>query len=263
MGITHSPSIVVDKLVLYYDAANPKSYSGIGTAINNIGPNETYKAYIAGSLFSYSSTERAFVNNTAGNNTNFTDGIYIDGLNYVTGSADAFSNMTIECWCNSKSASSGNSQDHRIILSYDRSAVFRFSIGFDGAAAAAGKPSLQWMNNNSIIDNWADTYSGDLRDDQWHQVGVTFTTSAVKYYVDGVNVDTHTGSWSPLSNHAETETPRYGWIGNGSEAATPGTSINPPGLFYGSISNLKYYYKTLSDVEMKQNFEAFRGRFGL
>ena len=183
--------------------------------------------------------EKAFVNNTAGGASNITDGIYIDGLNYVTGSGDAFSNMTIECWCKSKSSSSGNTYDHRIILSYDRSAVFRFSIGFDGASAAAGKPSLQWMNNNNILDNYADTYSGDLRDDQWHQVGVTFTTSAVKYYVDGVNVDTHTGSWSPLSNHAESETPRYGWIGNGSEATTAGGQINPPGLFYGSIANLK------------------------
>ena len=117
------------------------------------------------------------------------------------------------------------------------------------------------MNNSTIIDNWADTYSGDLRDDEWHQVGVTFTTSAVKYYVDGVNVDTHTGSWSPMTNHAESETPRYGWIGNGSEAATPGTSINPPGLFYGSIANLKYYYKTLSDAEMQQNYNALKHRF--
>ena len=100
-----------------------------------------------------------------------------------------------------------------------------------------------------------------MRDDEWHQVGVTFTTSAVKYYVDGVNVDTHTGSWSPMTNHVESETPRYGWIGNGSEAATPGTSINPPGLFYGSIANLKYYYKTLSDAEMQQNYNALKHRF--
>ena len=254
-------TVVTENIVLHYDAANVDSYPGIGITINNLGPNQSYKAYIAGSLFSYSSNPKAFVNNTAGNNSNYTDGIYIDGLNYVTGSGDAFSNMSIECWCNLKSGSSGNANDHRIILSYDRSAVFRFSIGFDGNSAAAGKPSLQWMNNSTIIDNWADTYGGDLRDDEWHQVGVTFTTSAVKYYVDGVNVDTHTGSWSPMTNHAETETPRYGWIGNGSEAATPGTSINPPGLFYGSIANLKYYYKTLSDAEMQQNYNALKHRF--
>lgn len=254
-------TVVTDNIVLHYDAANVESYSGVGTVINNLGPNKSYKAYIAGSNFSYSSNPKAFVNNTAGGASNLTDGIYIDGLNYVTGSGDAFSNMTIECWCNSKSSSSGNTYDHRIILSYDRSAVFRFSIGFDGASAAAGKPSLQWMDNTNIIDNYADTYSGDLRDDQWHQVGVTFTTSAIKYYVDGVNVDTHTGSWSPMTNHAESETPRYGWIGNGSEASTPGTNINPPGLFYGSIASLKYYYKTLSDAEMKQNYDALKNRF--
>ena len=124
MSTRYNPRIITDNIVLHYDAANVKSYSGIGTAINNLGPNETYKSYIAGSNFSYSSTEKAFVNNTAGGASNFTDGIYIDGLNYVTGSGDAFSNMTIECWCKSKSSSSGNTHDHRIILSYDRSAVF-------------------------------------------------------------------------------------------------------------------------------------------
>ena len=103
-------SVVTDNIVLHYDAANVDSYSGIGTVINNLGPNKSYKAYIKGSLFNYSSNPKAFVNNTAGNNSNYTDGIYIEGLNYVTGSADAFSNMTIECWCNSKSASSGKGQ---------------------------------------------------------------------------------------------------------------------------------------------------------
>ena len=50
--------------------------------------------------------------------------------------------MTIECWCKSKSGSSGNTNDARIIVSFDRSAVFRFSIGFDGDASAADKAAL-------------------------------------------------------------------------------------------------------------------------
>ena len=268
MSTIYNTSIVRDNLILHYDAANVKSYPGSGAIINNLAPNKTYGARIAGSNITFSSSEKAF-SNTASAANNVTDGIYIEGLNYVNGSGDAVSNMTVECWCKSKSGSSGSTGDQRIILSFDRSAVFRFSIGADGAsisAGAAGKPSLMWVNgtNDNIIDNYADTYSGDLRDDKFHQVAVTFTTSAVKYYIDGICVDTHTGSWSALSNHTgETETPRFGWIGNGSEAETAGGVINPPGLFYGSIANFKYYYKTLSDVEMKQNFDALKGRFGI
>ena len=269
MSTIYNTSIVRDNLILHYDAANVKSYPGSGAIINNLAPNKTYGARIAGSNITFSSSEKAFSNNTAGGASNVTDGIYIEGLNYVNGSADAVSNMTVECWCKSKSGSSGSTGDQRIILSFDRSAVFRFAIGADGAsisAGAAGKPSLMWVNgtNDNIIDNYADTYSGDLRDNKFHQVAVTFTTSRVKYYIDGICVDTHTGSWSALSNHTgEPETPRFGWIGNGSEAVTAGGDINPPGLFYGSIANFKYYYKTLSDVEMKQNFDALKGRFGI
>ena len=264
MGIAHYPSIVLDKLVLYYDAANSKSYSGSGVIINNLSENSNYNARIRGSRVTFSASQKAF--EYTGTSDSSDSGIYIEGLNYVTGSADAFSNMTVECWCKSNSAPRDSDGDQRIILSFDRSAVFRFAIGADASSIrtqARGKPSLQWMNNTSVIDNYADTYSGDLRDDQWHQVGVTFTRTAVKYYVDGVNVDTHTGSWSPLSNHSENETPRYGYIGNGSEATSAGGGIAPGDLFFGFISNLKYYYKTLSDAEMKQNFEALKGRFGI
>jgi hypothetical protein len=36
MGLGHSPKIVTSGLVLYLDAANPKSYPGSGTTINNL-----------------------------------------------------------------------------------------------------------------------------------------------------------------------------------------------------------------------------------
>ena len=145
MSTIYNTSIVRDNLILHYDAANVKSYPGSGAIINNLAPNKTYGARIAGSNITFSSSEKAF-SNTASAANNVTDGIYIEGLNYVNGSADAVSNMTVECWCKSKSGSSGSTGDQRIILSFDRSAVFRFAIGADGAsisAGAEGKTSLQ------------------------------------------------------------------------------------------------------------------------
>ena len=67
-----------------------------------------------------------------------------------------------------------------------------------------------------------------------------------------------------MGGHTETESPRYGWIGNGSEATTEGEGDTlPNNLFYGFISKINYYYKTLSDNEIAQNFNASRGRYGI
>lgn len=40
MGVLYSPKIVTDGLVLYLDAANPKSYPGSGTTWNDLSSNE-------------------------------------------------------------------------------------------------------------------------------------------------------------------------------------------------------------------------------
>jgi len=181
----------------------------------------------------------------------------------VTGSSDGISNLTIESWVKCNSGTTSHTNDQRIILSFDRSSVFRFAIGSDVAAGAAGKPSLMFTNTSGTTDNYASSYSGNLRDNQWHQVCVTFSNTAVKYYVDGVLVHTSSGSFNPITNQSTGETPRYGWIGNGSESTSAGGLTSPDSLFYGFISNLKYYYKTLTDAEIQQNFNALRGRYGI
>ena len=122
---------------------------------------------------------------------------------------------------------------------------------------------MDGSGSSGIGDSAATSFTGDLRDDSWHQVSVTFSTSALKYYIDGALVHTTTGSFNSISNQSTGETPRYAWIGNGSEALTAGGLIGPGHLFYGFIASIKYYYKTLSDAEIQQNFNALRGRFGI
>ena len=261
MSLAHSPRIVTDGLVLALDAGNAKSYPGSGSTWYDRSGNG-YDAIQTGSRVSYNSTESAW--EFTGTNDTSTNGIYITGLNYVTGSSDAISNLTIESWIKCNSGVTSHSNDQRIILSFDRTAVFRFAIGSDGLSGVRGKPSfMETSGSSGVGDNAATSFSGDLRDDQWHQVCVTFSPTAVKYYVDGEIVHTTTGSFNPITNNTESETPRYGWIGNGSETSTAGGSISPGDLFYGFISKINYYYKTLSDDEIQQNFNAIRGRYGI
>ena len=39
MGLTHSPSIVLDKLAFCMDGINSKCYSGSGTSVNDVSGN--------------------------------------------------------------------------------------------------------------------------------------------------------------------------------------------------------------------------------
>ena len=261
MAVNYNPRVDTDNLVLAFDAANVKSYPGSGSTWKDLSGNG-YDAIQTGSRVSYSSAESAW--EFTGTDDTSTQGIYITGLNYVSGNTDAISNLTIESWIKCNSGTTNHSSDQRIILSFDRSAVFRFAIGSDqgSLSGAAGKPTFSFQRTTTT-DIGATSYSGDLRDDAWHQVCVTFDSSNVKFYIDGTLVHTSTGSYGSIGDHTESETPRYGWIGNGSEATSAGGNAMPGDLFYGFISKLNYYYKTLSDSEIEQNFNATRGRFGI
>ena len=63
------------------------------------------------------------------------------------------------------SSASNHTNDQRILLSFDRSAVFRFSIGSDQVNGSAGKPVFHFTNSQGMHDI-SSSYSGDLRDDK-------------------------------------------------------------------------------------------------
>ena len=260
MAVGYNPRIVNDGLVLAFDTGNTKSYPGSGSTWKDMSGNG-YDAIQTGSRVSYSSAESAW--EFTGTTVTTSNGIYISGLNYVGGNSDAIPNLTVESWIKCTSGSTGRSGDQRIILSYDRSAVFRFGIGSDSVSSSAGKPIFSFDATGTVVDIGATSYSGDLRDDAWHQVCVTFDSSNVKFYIDGTLVHTSTGSYGSIGSQTETESPRYGWIGNGSEASSAGqsNSANPGNLFYGFISKINYYYKTLTASEIEQNYNAIKGRY--
>jgi len=248
-------------VVLAFDTGNPASYSGSGITWFDLSGNG-YDAIKTGSRVSFNSSENAW--EFTGTTDVVSEGIYITGLNYVSGSSDTISNLSIVSWIKNNSGTTSHGNDQRIILSFDRSAVFRFGIGNDSISNVEGKPVFGFCDaTDNPVDIGATSYSGDLRDDKWHQVCVTFDNSNIKFYVDGILVHTSTGSYGSIGSHSDTETPRYGWIGNGSEATSAGGTTAPDDLFYGFISKINYYYRTLNDSEVLQNYNALRGRFGL
>lgn len=269
MGVSGGPNINKDGLVLVFDAANHKSYPDTGTAWNDLSGNNYHGISSTNTTYvEYDNTEIAwnFKGGEVGGH-----GIFIQDLNYVTGASDQISNMTISCMLKTRSGTSGNTDDQRIILSFDRSAVFRFALGGDTGTPSSnpGKPSLMFMHGSG--GSQADvnfTNSRDLRDDQWHHVVLTFeanVSNGLKLYIDGELEDTISSTYGDIGEHSEGETPRYGVIGAGSEKTddSVGGATNPDSIFDGHIARLFYYYKTFTADEVTQDFNAIKSRFGL
>ena len=212
------------------------------------------------------------------------------------------------------STGTGRTNDERVILSFDRSAVYRFGVGSDAITGSAGKLCFSFTNrdgaNNAeqTNDTHDTTSTVNLRDNNWHQVVVTFdsdqdygthgagssggdpadvnllgignTVSRIAFYIDGVishevngglgigtqgNVVSIGTAFSPIGSHDETETPRYGWIGNESEADHPAGDNGGSGgtMWLGSVGNVKVYNEALTEEQVQQNYNALKVDYGL
>ena len=110
--------------------------------------------------------------------------------------------------------------------------------------AAKGKLVLGFKNTDGTHDIYDKGYTGDLRDENWHNVKVSFTANesgGLKFYVDGQLTYADPSTYAPIGNQDTTSTPRFGVVGNGSEAKQEGGAAGPGDMFYGWIKSIKYY----------------------
>ena len=225
--------------VFHYDFSNSNSYSGSGTSITDLSGYGNHGIVRGNSSNIYfDPNENAFyIAENAGES-----GIAIQNHNYISGSSDQINNLTLSAKVKLPSSSSTR---QRIILSYDRSSVFRWGIGHDSgsiSSGANGKLALSFTNSNGNFDKFDLGYTGNLKDNQWHDVMVQFEANkagGLRYYVDGILTYTDPSSYAPISNQTTSETPRYGIIGNGSEMTSTGGSISPVDPFSGWIREVK------------------------
>ena len=304
--------IIKDNLTIYYDGYNTNSYSNSTTTANGTtwkdlsgnnfdGVIETTTA--SPNSITWDNTEKAMVFSSTPSDlpigsaqANVNNDIAIKDLNYVTGSSDGITNLTVACWCKSVSGSisglqaNGNTttrgtQDQRVIASFDRSSTWRFGIGSDavGGTTSTGKLVFGYMGTNLSTGGTAfggdrvggggaagsTLHSYDLRDDSWHYVAVTFTTTELRFYVDGVKIDTQTLSANQIGGGNTGETPRFGFLGVGSEAPSFSGFTGPRQMFAGKIGAFHYYTSTsgdstatLTDAQILHNFNVHKYRYG-
>jgi hypothetical protein len=233
MGIAYNTSIVRNGLVLHLDAANVKSYPGSGTIWSDVSGNGGTATAFNGPEFS--SATKSFNFDGASDFFRFT-------RSDLNGGTFAYTHATVEFWIRpSSSGSTGNTSNNIITVEN----TFEISIGNLGNGfSAISYASVPWA--------WKGNSNPVLKNDEWNHVIWTHGWDSRNFYVNSQNVFTSTDTGNLTSGSASypylTLMGRYS--GTGSQAE-------------GDMSAVRLYNRVFSEAEIKQNFEATRGRYGI
>jgi hypothetical protein len=227
MALGHSPRIVRDGLVLYLDAANIKSYPGSGTTWFDLSGNG-YNGVIA--------------NGPVFQNT-FLGAINCDPVNdlvYINNTFNFIDYITIDLVYRRDSA---DGVSDRIIYNKESSWELR---DLDG--------NLSWaLMATNVSWFWLDT-GYDVAIGETLNVILTYDGNFVKTFVNGNLINTYTypagGTLAKPISYPKLNS-RGGDLSSWSNGGDH------------TFFNFKVYNRALSDVEIKQNFNALRGRYGI
>jgi hypothetical protein len=231
MGLSHSPSVPTQSLMLYLDAANRRSYPGSGTTWFDLSGN------------GYNGT---LVNSPTFSSSGF---FTFNGTNSTASVAKPFPNIvgqiSVEVWVNFASYSNEPVLMHK---------GTHYTLHMRNSA---GTDRWTWADssNYSYANFGYRQASGLYATNTWMQLVCTKDTSNnVRLYKNGVLVDTRTTFGSALAATNSTL-----WIVGYSDNDTTPSS----GVLNGSVAVAKVYNGTLSDTDVLRAFSALRGRFGL
>ena len=221
--IAYNPKIVTDGLVLCLDAANPKSYPGSGTTWYDLSGNGNHGTLINGPTYN-SDNKGSIVFDGIDDYVSFTNPLNQSQLNQA---------WTIQGWINI------SSKPYQYFIAGLNSGIFIEYV--------QGNNSLLYLNSGT---NDYYTYGGQFTNQGW--VLCTFRFS---------NITGDRQIWRNTTN-ISTSGPNNTYTPSG-QSSTFTLGTNSSATISGKVSNLLFYKKYLTDLEIAQNFAATRGRFGL
>ena len=242
MACHGGPNIIEDNLLLYLDAANTKSYTGTGATWTDMsGANN---GTLIGSP-TYSS-----------NNGGYFD---LDGTEYIklpiADDANFGSHWSFDMWV----YLDRDSVDTQTYANYySPQGLFTMSSEADwnggtstNSGFAFGWNQVWYKQNGGVTQTKMDWTGPSVR--TWHHFGMTLNNGTGTFFINGVSV----------TSAADFQDSFDGSSGQKAICITDTSVGSKRGRFEGYISNFKFYTKTLSAAEVKQNYNALKGRFGL
>jgi hypothetical protein len=224
MGIDYNSIITTDGLVGYWDAANPRSYSGSGNTWYDLTPN--------------------------GNNLTLTNSPSFNSSGYFsTGSTGYFTGA------GTSSIPTGNNNysmflfarlsswaDGRGFMSIGDFSVNNQSNALRSYSSFLGFMIHYWWANDLVSSN----NNGNIQNNIWFYAGVSFDGTTRKMYANNVLVT----SDQPSSHNVTSSTIQL--------AKTYSTEY-----LQGDISLAQIYNRALTATEIFQNYNAIKRRYGL
>lgn len=229
---------VTSGLVLNLDAGSRASYVGVGTSwydLSNSGLNSTL---VGSPTFAGTGTSGYFVFDSNTKSATFN-----------TSLLSGYSAGTIECsvYITNLSSSFIMARQRNGFNSYNVFSIGSYADG--GGTLATGTSGIIYYHNKNAQTVLSS--STVLQINTWYRLAITFTTSAVILYINGVQDATVAGDYSVPSDTSTD--PRVGaWIKDGT---------NYP--MNGRLAQVQIYNRALTASEILQNFNAYRTRYGI
>lgn len=237
MSLGHGPSIIRNGLIFQVDFANLKSYPGTGTTVTNL--NGTGNFTIAGSP--------TFSNGT----------MYFNGVNggphmYETSSlaSHGTSSFTYQVLVRPKASTSGDQPGTSGSARIFEHTGFPITYNVLEVRNNNGNPLFltQGRDTNQTLGFSISTPGGSAILNQWYLL-TSMIDRATSKHILYVNTTRYENTFNAA----------MGPIGNASNLKFPSTYAE----MEMDLSCAMSYSRALSDAEVKQNFEALRGRFGI
>lgn len=237
MSVHRGPRIVTDGLVSLIDSGNHRSFPPSGTSLADLVSRSV------GSLINVT---------TSNNDMNYNGSTSEVDFGAISGAqVDNFAGTgTVTAWIRAESA--GELNAGRV---YDNGSsaggTSMFTIDPSGSTCKIGFLAI----TNSTDGQWRTT-TQELTFDQWHYIVITYDSDSLStppvMYVDTVSKAVSVQT-SPAGDYTS----------NSGLSLIVGNREDGVVCFDGDINYLSFYNRALSTEEIRQNFNALRGRFGV
>ena len=233
MAFNYSPKVVTDGLVLYLDAANTKSYPGSGITWTDLSRSGN-SSELKGPTF-----------NSGNGGSIVFDGTndYVEIQNQIQ--FDQTDPFTLSSWVKSSNVS------NELIINNENILYTGYRLNINVNA------NIEIGLRSSISDDIAIETLNSINANTWYHIVGTYdgtrNVSGMKIYINGVEEDTNT-----ISNTLTSST-----LSNQQTLLGIRRPSSPPNPLRGNIANVQIYNRALSTIEITQNYNATKTRFGL
>jgi hypothetical protein len=150
-----------------------------------------------------------------------------------------------------------STSEYRMIASWDRSSVFRFTVGDDALGGYYGYVGWDTTDEDDVLHDMQS--NNTVNDNSFHYIAVTYTSDGgtKRIFIDGdidkETVAAHTDG-NALVESAGSELPRYGFIGVGSEAGSFNGLTGPNSYFEGDMAEFRLTHVARSEGWIKTTY---------